>query len=54
MTQNLDAYNRGEGWQGMNGSLQGIGEAVNNGVAMVQGLYEEAKEVGAQYAGAGQ
>lgn len=48
--RNLDAYNRGDGWQGMNGSLQGIGEAVNNGVAMVRGLYDEAKSVGAQYA----
>lgn len=48
--RNLDAYNRGDGWQGVNGSLTGIGEAVNNGVAMVQSLYDEAKSVGAQYA----
>lgn len=47
--RNLDAYNRGEGWQGINGSMQGIGEAVNNGVAMVQGLYDEASSVGGQY-----
>ena len=33
----------------MNGSLQGIGEAVNKGVAMVKGLYDEAKNVGQQY-----
>lgn len=36
--RNLEAYNRGEGWQGINGSVTGIGEAVNNGVAMAKGL----------------
>lgn len=54
MVRNLDAYNRGEGWQGAQSSLQGIGEAVNNGVEAVKGLYNEARDVGAQYAGGGQ
>lgn len=48
--RNLDAYNRGEGWQGINGSVTGIGEAVNNGVAMAKGLYDQASDTAGQYA----
>lgn len=48
--RNLDAYNRGEGWQGINGSVTGVGEAVNNGVAMVKGMYDEASNAAGQYA----
>lgn len=48
--RNLDAYNRGEGWQGINGAVTGIGEAVNNGVAMAKGLYDQASETASQFA----
>lgn len=48
--RNLEAYNRGEGWQGINGSVKGIGEAVNNGVAMAKGLYDQAVETAGGFA----
>lgn len=46
---NLDAYNGGKGWQGVNGTAMAIGETINKGVAAVQGLYEQAKGVSEQY-----
>ncbi|MFZ3233664.1 MAG: hypothetical protein WA194_09380 [Patescibacteria group bacterium] len=48
--RNLDAYNRGEGWQGINGSVTGVGEAVASGVAAVKNMYDGVSEAAGQYA----